>query len=75
MTGSLMKSSSNTRSLPSDPHELSDGLNLIQQEIKAGNHSNIIIEEIFAIAVKPLEYICISTSHIFPVNKGAKTSL
>ena len=47
--------------LSSDPKELCDGLILILQEKKAGKISDMINEEINAIADKLLEYKCIST--------------
>ena len=76
MTGSPKKESfSNTVWLPSDLTELFKGLTLILQEIQAANNSNKIIEELFAIAIKLLEYKCISTNHRFLANKGAKTPL
>ena len=51
---------SKTIFLSSDPNELCDRLKLLLQEKYAGNNSNIINEEIFAIFDKLLEYKCIS---------------
>ena len=51
---------SKTIVLPSDPNELCDRLKLLLQEKQAGNNSDLIIEEIVAIADKLLEYKCIS---------------
>ena len=55
------KSFLNTRCLSSDPYECCDRLKLLLQEQQAGNNSNIINEENYAIADKLLEYKCIST--------------
>ena len=61
---------SKTRFLPSDPNELCDRLKLLIQERQAGNNSNIIDEEIVAIADNLSEYICISTKqHKFLLSK------
>ena len=46
--------------LSSDPIELCDRLKLLLQEKHAGNNSDIINDEIFAIVDKLLEYKCIS---------------
>ena len=46
--------------LSSDPDEICDRLKLLLQEKHAGNNSDIINEEIVAIADKLLEYKCIS---------------
>ena len=51
---------SKTIFLSSDPNELCDRLKVLLQEIKAGNNSDIINEEIIAIVDKLLEYKCIS---------------
>ena len=51
---------SKTIFLSSDPNELCDRLKLLLQEKHAGNNSDIINEEIFAIIDKLLEYKCIS---------------
>ena len=51
---------SKTLFLSSDSNELCDRLKLLLQEKHAGNNSNIINEEIFAIIDKLLEYKCIS---------------
>ena len=51
---------SKTIFLSSDPNELCDRLKLLLQEKHAGNNSDIINEEIFAIVDKLLEYKCIS---------------
>ena len=51
---------SKTTFLSSDPNELCDRLKLILQEKHAGNNSDIINEEFFAIIDKLLEYKCIS---------------
>ena len=51
---------SKTIFLSSDANELCDRLKLLLQEKYAGNNSNIINEEIFAIIDKLLEYKCIS---------------
>ena len=55
------KSFSKTKFLWSNPHELCDRLKLLLQEKRAGIGSNIINEEIIAMADKLLEYKCIST--------------
>ena len=60
---SVMVSSSgisNTNSLPSDPNELCNWLNLLLLEKQARNKSNINNEEIVVIVDKLLEYKCIS---------------
>ena len=46
--------------LSSDPIELCDRLKLLLQEKHGGNNSNLIVEEIFAIIDKLLEYKCLS---------------
>ena len=51
---------SKTLILSSDPNELCDRLKLLLQEKHAGNNSDIINDEIFAIVDKLLEYKCIS---------------
>ena len=51
---------SKTIFLSSDPNELCDRLKLLLQEKQAGNNSDIINQEIFAIVDKLLEYKCIS---------------
>ena len=51
---------SKTIFLSSDPNELYDRLKLLLQEKHAGNNSDIINDEIFAIVDKLLEYRCIS---------------
>ena len=51
---------SKTIFLSSDPEELCDRINLLLQEKHAGNNSDRINEEIFAIVNKLLEYKCIS---------------
>ena len=51
---------SKTIILSSDPNELCDRLKLLLQEKHAGNNSDIINHEIFAIVDKLLEYKCIS---------------
>ena len=51
---------SKTIILSSDPNELCDRLKLLLQEKHAGNNSDIINDEIFAIVDKLLEYNCIS---------------
>ena len=51
---------SKTLILSSDPNELCDRLKLLLQEKDAGNNSDIINDEIFAIVDKLLEYKCIS---------------
>ena len=51
---------SKTIILSSDPNELCDRLKLLLQEKHAGNNSDIINDEIFAIVDKLLEYKCIS---------------
>ena len=51
---------SKTIFLSSDANELCDRLKLLLQEKYAGNNSNIINQEIFAIIDKLLEYKCIS---------------
>ena len=51
---------SKTIFLSSDANELCDRLKLLIQEKYAGNNSNIINEEVFAISDKLLEYKCIS---------------
>ena len=50
---------SKTIFLSSDPNEICDRLKLLLQEKHAGNNSDIINEEIFAIIDKLLEYKCI----------------
>ena len=50
---------SKTIILSSDPNELCDRLRLLSQEKHAGNNSDIINDEIFAIVDKLLEYKCI----------------
>ena len=47
---------SKTKFLSFDPNKLCDRLKLLLQEKHAGNNSNIIDEEIIAIADKLLEY-------------------
>ena len=44
----------------SDPDELCDRIKLLLQEKQAGNNSELINQEIFAIVDKLLEYKCIS---------------
>ena len=51
---------SNIIILSSDPSELCKRLGLLLQEKQAGNSSDIINQEIFAIVDKLLEYKCIS---------------
>ena len=51
---------SKTIFLSSDPDELCDTLKLLLQEKQAGNNSELINQEIFAIVDKLLEYKCIS---------------
>ena len=51
---------SKTIFLSCDPNELSDRLGLLQQEREAGNNSDTISQEIFAMVDKLLEYKCIS---------------
>ena len=51
---------SKTIFLSSDPNELCDRLKLLLQEKQAGNNSDIINQEIYAIVDKLLEYKCIS---------------
>ena len=51
---------SKTIFLSSDPNELCDRLKLLLQQKQAGNNSNILNCETFAIIDKVLEYICIS---------------
>ena len=51
---------SKTIFLSSDPDELCNKLKLLQQEKHAGNISDIINDEFFAILDKLLEYKCIS---------------
>ena len=51
-----------TMFLSSDPNELCDRLELLLQEKRAGNNSNIIIEEIVAIIDEFLEYRSINPS-------------
>ena len=51
---------SNTIFLSSDPDELCDRLRLLLQEKHAGNNSDIVNDEIFAIVDKLIEYKCIS---------------
>ena len=51
---------SKTIFLSSDPDEVCDRLNLILQEIHAGNNSKIINEEVVALPDKLLEYKCIT---------------
>ena len=61
-TGLMVTASgvSQTIFLSSDPDELCDRLKLLLQEKHAGNHSDIINNEIVAIVDKLLEYGCIS---------------
>ena len=56
-----MDSGISTIFLTYDPNELYDRLKLLSQEKQAGDISNIIVEEIFAIADKLLEHKRIST--------------
>ena len=56
MARSLKKS--NARWLSSDSNELCDRLKLLLQEKQAGNNSDIVIEDIIAIADKLKEYKC-----------------
>ena len=51
---------SKTIILSSDPDELCNRIKLLPEEKHAGNNSNIINEEIFAIVDKLLDYKCIS---------------
>ena len=51
---------SKTNFLSTDPDELCDRLKLLLQQKHAGNNSDIIIQEIVAIADELLEYTCIS---------------
>ena len=51
---------SKTVFLSSDPYEFCDRLKLLLQEKQAGNNSDIINQEIFALVDKLLEYKCIS---------------
>ena len=55
---------SKTIFLSSDPNELCDRLRLLLQEKHPGNNSDIINQEIVAIAEKLLEYKCISNKQI-----------
>ena len=55
---------SRTMILSSNPNELCDRIKLLLQEKHAGNNSNIINEEIFAIIDKLLECKCISKNNI-----------
>ena len=56
-------SASKTIFLSSDLDELCDRLKILLQEKQAGNHSDIINDEIVAVADKLLEYKCISKKH------------
>ena len=56
----IMVSGISTKFLSENPKELCDKVKLILQEKQAGNFSNVIDEEIIAIAEKVLKYICIS---------------
>ena len=51
---------SKTIILSSDPEEVCNRLKLLLQEKHAGNNSDIIHQEIFAIVDKLLQYNCIS---------------
>ena len=51
---------SKTIFLPSDPNELCDRFRLLLQELQAGNESNLINQEIVALADKLIVYKCIS---------------
>ena len=51
---------SNIIILSSDPDELCNRLKLLLQEKQAGNNSDVINEEIIAIADNLIEYKCIS---------------
>ena len=65
-----MASGISTMFLPENPNELCDRFKILLQEKQAGNNSNIIDEEIAAIADELLEYKCISTNqHIFSLLK------
>ena len=57
----IMASGISTIFLPENPNELCDRIKLLLQEKQAANNSNIITEEIVAIADKLLEYKCICT--------------
>ena len=56
----IMASGISTIFLSSDLNELCDRIKLLLQEKQAGNYSNMIDEEIIAIADKSLENRCIS---------------
>ena len=64
--------SSSTRILFYNPNELSNRLNLLLQKIEAGNNSDIIIENIVAIADKLLKNKCISTKQYMKLYKNFK---
>ena len=59
-TPAVLASGISTLFLPGNPNELRDRLKLLLQEKQAGNISDIIDEEIVAIADKCLECKCIS---------------
>ena len=64
MAGSFKESY--TRWLSSDRNELSDRIKLLLQEKQAGDNSDILNEEIFALVHKLLDYKCPSTEqHTF----------
>ena len=56
-----MASGTSTKVPPENPIELCDRLSLLLQEKQAANNSAKIIEEIFALVDKLLEYKSIST--------------
>ena len=57
----IVASGISTMFLPENPDELCDRLKILLQEKQAGTNSDIINEEIVAIADKLLECKCIST--------------
>ena len=57
----IMASGNSTTFLPENPNELCDTFKLLLQERQAGKNSNIIDEEIVAIAENLLKNKCIST--------------
>ena len=56
----IMASGFSRNVLPENPNEFCDRLKLLLKEKQAGNNSDIVKEEIVAIADKLLEYKCIS---------------
>ena len=60
----ILAPGNSTRFLASDPDGLCDRLKLLSQEKHAGNNSNIINEELFAIVGNLLEYKCVSKEQL-----------